>query len=358
MKIAIVGGGASGVAASIFIKRDHPDYDVCIFESNDKLLKKIYATGNGKCNFANKGDLANKYDNEDFALPIIKDFSVFKMVTFFASMGIHTKAINDLLYPISESSETVAIMLLREIDRLGIKVVTSYKVQEYEVKDDKVIIGNESFDKVIFASGGKSSPQLGTDGNLFSVFEKHGYKLKEMSPSLCPVKVKENVKRLDGIRTKVELAIVQNGKGIYCDTGELLFKKDGLSGIVVFNASHYINTLEDKNNVEIHVNFAYNNPIYSPSEYIEYVKPQLADYLSYHHLDINDTVFTFDGMYDYQYSQVTSGGLHLSNLNNDLSSKIEKNIYFIGEMVDVSAACGGYNLLWAVASAFAATKNF
>ena len=100
---------------------------------------------------------------------------------------------------------------------------------------------NYDFDKVIFATGGKSSPNLGSDGSLFQTFEKHKYTLVEMNPSLCPIMTKENTKLVEGVRSEVRIKIFDGNKMIHEEEGELLFKDKGISGIVVFNASHYIN---------------------------------------------------------------------------------------------------------------------
>lgn len=359
MKIAIIGGGASGIFASIRIKENHPDYSVSVFEHNDKLLKKIYATGNGKCNYANTSSLNNKYTNEEFALPIINEYDYKKIVSFLDSLGVHYKQIGELIYPISESAETVAKMLLKKVSSSNIDVHLQERVIEYK-SDDKIVIKTNiaeyEFDKLIIAVGGFAAPQLGSDGNLFNVLIKHGYKIKETNPSLCPITIKEDVKRLDGVRSKVEVSLYQKDKLIHQEEGELLFKKDGLSGIVIFNLTHYINSLKNKNDIKIHVDFAKGYHV-SKDRYDEYVNNKLADYLSYRNLDINNVVFTFKKMYDYQYAQVTSGGVSIENLNNDLSSKIENNVYFIGEAVDVDAVCGGYNLMWAFATGEKVNKS-
>ena len=131
-KVVIIGGGISGCFAAIRFKECHPDYKVSIFEHNDKLLKKIYATGNGTCNFANKGLLENKYSNESFVLPIIKEFNSEQIVNYFESIGIKTKAMGDLLYPYSESAETVANKLLEKVDELKIDIHLNEDVKDYD----------------------------------------------------------------------------------------------------------------------------------------------------------------------------------------------------------------------------------
>ena len=346
-RVVIIGGGISGCFAAIRFKECHPDYKVSIFEHNDKLRKKIYATGNGKCNFANKGSLENKYSNESFVLSIVKDFNSEQIVNYFESIGIKTKAVGDLLYPYSESAETVANHLLKKIRKLNIEVHLNDEVKEYRNGLISAQSGEYPYDALIISVGGKSSPKLGSTGDFHNVLLKHGYSFKECYPSLCPIKTKENTKMVEGLRSKVTASLCQENKLIHVEEGELLFKKDGLSGMVIFNLTHFINTLSDKKNITIHLDFAKG----LSGEYDSLTNPKIAEYLLNNKLDIHDTVFTFKDFYGYENSQVTSGGLKASELNIDLSSKKEKNVYFIGEVVDVDAICGGYNIMWALASA-------
>ena len=346
-RVLIIGGGISGVFAGIRIKESHPDYIVEIFEHNDKLLKKIYATGNGKCNFANLGSLKNKYNNETFALDIINSFNAIDIINYFNSIGVNSKSIGDLVYPYSESAETVATKLLKKVEELDIKVHLSVNVIDYKNNQLQTDRGTFPYDALIISIGGKSSPKLGSKGDFWPVLYKHGYAFKEDHPSLCPINTKENTKMVEGLRHKVHSSLYQGKKLIHEEDGELLFKKDGLSGMVIFDMTHYINLLDNKKDITIHIDFAKDQH----GDYDSLLSPKLATYLLNNKLDIHDTIFTFKDFYGYEFSQVTSGGISLNNINDDLSSKLEKNIYFIGEIVDVDASCGGYNMMWAFASA-------
>ena len=352
-KVAIIGGGISGCFAAIRIKEKHPEYRVDVFEHNDKLLKKIYATGNGKCNFANIGSLEEKYSNEEFVLPIINEFNAKEIVKYFSSIGVPSKNVGDLIYPYSESAETVAIHLLKRIDELKVNVHLNVEVKDYQ--KGQLLTDRETFnyDTLIISVGGKSSPNLGSNGVFYDVLTKHGYEMRENSPSLCPIKTKENTKMVDGVRQKVRTSLYKGNNLIHEESGELLFKKDGLSGMVIFNLTHYINRFEDKNNITIHIDFAPNMDDRPES----LVNPKLAKYLLDNKLDIHNTVFTFKNFYGYENSQVTHGGVFVRNLNKDLSSKLEDDVYFIGEVVDVDAICGGYNIMWALASAEKVSKD-
>ena len=353
MRVAIIGGGISGVFAGIRIKEKNPNYQVSIFEHNDKLLKKIYATGNGKCNFANKGSLSDKYNDEEFALNIINDFKEEDLVSYFESIGVKAKSVGDLVYPYSESAETVARMLLKRVNELNIDVHLSIEVVDYQDGLLKTKNGEYPYDALIIAVGGKSSPKLGSNGTFWPVIIKHGYQLKEDFPSLCPIKTKENTKMVEGCRSKVTASLFQGHKLIHVESGELLFKKDGLSGMVIFNLTHYINRFSNKFNIHINIDFAPG----IDGDIESLVNPKIASYLLNNKLDIHHTTFTFKSFYDYENSQVTSGGVKVKYLNDDLSSKHEKNVYFIGEVVDIDAICGGYNMMWAFASAEKVSEN-
>ena len=352
-KVVVVGGGISGVFASIRIKELHPDYQVSVFEHNNKLLKKIYATGNGKCNFANTGSLDNKFSNSGFALPILNEFNANDIINYFESIGVKHRLVDNLVYPYSESAETVAIKMLQRVKELDIDVHLDTEVIDYNFKQIVTNQGYFDYDSLVISVGGKSSPQLGSTGDLWGILENHHYNLRTPNPSLCPMRVKENTKLVDGVRNKSLVSLYQNDKLIHQESGELLFKKDGLSGMVIFNMCHYINRLGDYNNVTVHIDFAPD----MDGDTDSLLQPKLASYLDNNHLDIHNTVFTFKGFYDYQFSHVTSGGVSINDLNNDLSSKVEKNVFFIGEVIDVDGTCGGFNIMWAFASANKVAKN-
>ena len=351
-KIVIVGGGISGTFLALRIKEKHPDYQVSIFEHNDRLLKKIYATGNGKCNFANKGSLSDKYQNEEFALKIINQFNEEDIVNYFASIGVQSKSVNDLIYPYSESAETVAMKLLEKVHELNIDVHLNSEVLDYDNQQIKTNSGTFNYDTLIISTGGCSSPKLGSNGGFWPILKGHGYEIREKSPSLCPIKTKENTKMVEGLRAKVNASLYQDNNLIHQEDGELLFKKDGLSGMVIFNLTHYINRLKD-HRVTIHLDFAKG----MKGDAYSLVHPRIAKYLIENQLDIHNTIYTFKSFYDFDNSQVTSGGVKVVELNDDLSSKREKNIYFTGEVIDVDAICGGYNIMFALASAEVVAKN-
>ncbi|MCR5309462.1 MAG: aminoacetone oxidase family FAD-binding enzyme [Bacilli bacterium] len=359
MKIGIIGGGASGVFAAIRIKELHPNYDVTIFERNDKLLKKIYATGNGRCNFANSNSIEGAYNN-DFALPILKDFDYLAIDKYFDSIGIKSRKLDNLYYPYSLSAATVAEKFLKRINVLKIKFVLNAKIDNY-TKNKEITVNDTkyTFDMLIFACGGKSSSQFGTDGNVYSLLEEHGYKIEKLSPSLCPIKVKENVNKLDGVRAKAKVYLLSNGKEVYNEVGEVQFRSDALSGIVIFNIAFMINKFNlQANTTSIKIDFVPEvDKRINKEEYNSYLNEKLSSYLVKNNIDIHNAIFAFKSFYTFDISHVSSGGVSLDEISTNLESKKEKGIYFIGEVLDIDAKCGGYNLMWAFASAEKVAKS-
>ena len=353
MKIGIIGGGASGSYLAIRIKEFHPSFDVTIIERNDKLMKKIAVTGNGRCNYANLGSLEGKYNNE-FANKVIANLKPFPVIKNFDRYGIHPTTIDDVLvYPITLSAQTVIIMLNKKLEELGVNICLNEKVLDYQKKDKNYFVETDKqthvFDVLVFASGGKAYPQLGTDGLLIDVLRQHQYQIEELSPSLSPIKTKENVKKISGQRVKCFVYLFHKDKFLYFEEGEVLFKDDGLSGIVILNMSSKINALTDKKDVRIVLDLAPNYESVKPEQYSEFVNPKIAAYLIDNHLDINKVVFTFKSFYDYNIAEVSHGGVSIKEVTDSLESKKEKGLYFAGEILDVDGMCGGFNLMFAFA---------
>ena len=360
MKIGIIGGGASGTYLAIRIKELNPSFDVTIVERNDKLMKKVAVTGNGRCNYANLGSLENKYNNP-FANQIIENLKPQELVANFERYGIHPTRIDDLIFPISLSAQTVVLMLNKMLNELDVNICLNEKVLDYETKASKFILKTDKqehiFDKVIFANGGKAYPQLGTDGSLFDILKEHHYQIETLSPSLSPIKTKENTKKISGQRVKCLVSLFYKEKEYYSEEGEVLFKDDGISGIVILNMSQKINTLPDKNNVKLVLNLVPSKKDIKPNQYEEYVHPKVASYLIENKLDINKLTFTFKNFYDFNIAEVSHGGVSLKEIDSKLESKKEKGLYFVGEVLDIDGMCGGFNLMFAFASAETVAKS-
>lgn len=372
MKIIIIGAGASGVSCAINYKRNHPKDDVLIIEHLDKPLKKLLATGNGRCNLGNASLDFDKYSNPKFVEEILSDYSY---EDFFDSISIKTKLIDDLAYPMSESAVSVRNAFLNELERLDIKINLSEKLINYKVgekitvKTDK----NEYMVDLLFISGAlKSIDKLGSDLSVFSILKNHGYKTKEPLPGLCPIKTKESTKLLDGTRVKCNAKLYKNQSLIHEEKGEVLFKENGLSGIVIFNLSILIarsiendykislDLLPEISNIEIQ---NYCNSHTFDGFLQAFLNPKIIQYLKERYRSekevleaVKNLEFSFKELYDFMFSQISVGGIDLSEVNNDLSSKKEKGVFLLGELLDIDGPCGGYNLTWAFGSGICASK--
>lgn len=376
--IGVVGAGASGVLTALLLKRKYPDYSVYLFDHQKKINHKLLVTGNGKCNFANGSkDAYKEYRHPEAFKQLIDDVPLQDLLSLFNELCIYSFSKDNLYYPISESSETFADTLHYHLIGGHLVVITD-RIDSYEVLDDcirlKGINRYYRVNKVIFATGGASKPKLGSDGFLFDVFKSHHYQIEELRPGLCPLKVKEKVYKISGQRRKVLVSLLVNNKVVYKERGEILFKNDGVSGIVIFNIASII-ARNNYINPTLSINFLVD---YYPS-YNKFMaqKPEtftslileglfsrkLAEYLydfvkadNFHSLF--DFRLTVTGSYSFEDSQVTVGGISLDNLNDDFSSKLEKNVYFVGEVIDQDGLCGGYNLMWAFLSAMKLVKHF
>ena len=385
MKVCIIGQGASGVTLSLMLKKEDPTLDITILDHNDKTNKKLLATGNGRCNLGNLEIKKYSYNN-DFGFKIYNKFDVNKQRDFFESIGLITRNLNELVYPYSLSSNQVVGYFNKLLKEYKVKLINKVKIDDYKVNEDNVEVtfNNKTykFDKVIFACGGMSTPSLGSDGSLYKLFKKHNYNIIALKPGLTPVIVKENVKGIENERLKGNVKLFINNKLTYEEEGEVLFKKNGLSGIAIFNASSFISRSSSSSKIKIIMDlfpkisesellknfekyssfarFSFIEGIFSlrVSEFIR-KNSNAKNLYKFDSRDLKNIAhycknmeFNYEKNYDFNSSQVSVGGIDTNLLNDDLSSKLEKNVYFAGEVINVDGLCGGFNLMFAFACSY------
>ena len=375
MNILIVGAGVSGIFLSIFLKSKNKNLNVLLFDKNNIIGKKLLATGNGRCNIGNK--IVNDYSYNDLKISkLMKEFSL-KEEELLNEYGIFLRNLNNLMYPNSLSSKTLNNYLLNLLNKYNVELHLNEEVIEYNDKKLISSLNNYNYDKLIFSTGAKSMKSSGSDGNIFNLLKKHNYKINELKPGLAPITLKENVKELENLRLKGLIKLVSNNNKIYEENGEVIFKKDGISGISIFNINSIINrnnikdskisldlfpdTKEDDLFSKINDKYKVFGDIFLESlfgkQLHNYIKKQSHSNLKlYVHL-LKNLEFNYKSSYDFDFSQVTLGGISLEEVNDNFSSKKEKNIYFIGEVLDVDGLCGGYNIMFAIFSAFIVSNS-
>ena len=386
MKIIVVGGGCSGVVAAINAK--NKDNEVVILERNNTLLKKLLLTGNGRCNYFNETYSIDNYhsNNIDLVNDFISDKNITMSKEFFDNLGIVPKIKNGYYYPYSNQAVSIKDILVNEVNRLGIKVIYDTYVEDIE-KEDKFIIktNNEEYicDKLILSTGSFAYPKTGSDGHGYSILEKLGHTIIKPVPALVQLNANSKyLKDWDGVRSDVYLELFEDGEYLTKEEGEIQFTNYGISGICTFNLSHFISRgLEENKKYVVKINFVpfiktlispwlyeYANKnkekdiyellegflnkklipiilkesnIKSSKKYDELTKEEkikLINSLRHFKVEITSTK-GFDS------SQVCNGGVSLDEINiNTMESKIVKDLYIIGELLDINGNCGGYNL--------------
>ena len=347
-KVAIIGAGALGIVSAIMLK---DDFHVTLIEKNNKIGKKILASGNGKCNFTNVSDIQNKYNNE-FAESIVNKFTSKETLEFFSDLGLVYKIDEEnRCYPLSESSVTVLDVLKKHLK--GVRIYLESKVNRIVSNDTDVeVFYNdtiEAFDYVICASGSQAS-NLGSDW-AYLYLKNYGVNISELHSSLSPILVKENIKDLSGVRCKCKVNLYKDNELIYKEKGEVLFKDDSLSGIVILNMSSVIN--RHKGSYSIRLDLSDDAINYKDSlDLTGVVHPKIKDYMIKNNLkDIKNIKFEVIGTPSFENAQVISGGVELREVNNNLSLKRDERIYVGGELLDCDGMCGGYNLQFAFSCA-------
>ncbi len=398
MKIAVVGAGAAGLFVAGFLAEK--GNEVVIFDKNEKAGKKLYITGKGRCNLTNLCPpdefLKNVLRGEKFLRSAIYNFTSQDTVNYFQSLGLKTKLERgNRVFPESDKSSDV-IKILQKVHCKNVKFCFETKVLSVTKEDEQFCVKTENkkqyFDRIVVATGGKSYCSTGSDGDGYTIAKNFGHEIVPLVPALCPIKLKDKfVKDLQGVSLKnVQLSATADGKK-YSFFGEMLFTQDGISGPIVLTLSSFVNRCKK---VELWLDFkpaltekqldarllrdfevAKNKDVLfvlrgllpkSVAEVFER-KLNLADrkvnsITKADRLRIIENLkhfpLAYDRLYDIDAGIVTSGGVDISQINpKTFESKLQKGLYFVGEVLDVDALTGGFNLQIAWATAFMCAKS-
>ena len=387
-KVVVIGAGASGIIASLKARENN---EVILLDSNNKIGKKILITGNGKCNYFNTDININNYntDSIDNLKSILDNKDI--VLEYLNDLGIYPKIKNGYYYPNSNQASSVVEVFNNNINKSNIKVIYECKVNDIIKSDDSFIIKSNLddiiCDKVIIACGGCSYPKTGSDGSIFNIINKY-HTVNSLLPSLVPLKLDfKYLKDWNNLRVDAKVELYINNNYIDSEIGEVQLTDYGISGIPVFNLSGKI-VKNVKENVELKIDFLSdisdlksflidrNKDNRTIENILETVLPyQLIDVLLRNinidknsYLDDNNVLLVVDGIknfkvrvidyLDFDRSQVTSGGVSLKEINpNTLESLKVKDLYLVGEVLDVDGKCGGFNLGFAFISGYLAGKS-
>lgn len=401
MKTLVIGGGASGMVCAYFSAKNGDD--VILIEKNEKLGKKLFITGKGRCNVTNdcneKEFLENVVTNPKFLFGAIYAFNSQKTMELLERGGLSLKTERGRrVFPLSDKSSDVIKTLTGLCLESGVQVhlnetVTDIFEENGEIKAVVTDKGKYLCDKAVICTGGKSYSSTGSTGDGYKFAKKLGHTVSELKPALCPLYLKEEwVKIVQGLSLKnVGFCVVACGKTIFQQQGELLFTHFGISGPLVLSASSYINKY-DKNDISLYLDL---KPALSEEQLSDRI---LRDFLKYKNRDLQNSLndllpkslikiiillsgispekknsiitkeerkrlvnalkyikFTIRKQASVEESIITSGGVSVKVINpKTMESKVVKGLFFAGEVIDVDALTGGYNLQIAFATGFVA----
>ena len=399
--LIVIGGGAAGLCAAVYFKKENPKATVRILEALPRVGKKLALTGNARCNITNNNIHLSRYHGNDveFCRAALEKYDTCFTEKFFESIGVEFASEGDKVYPASFQASSVVDCLRFAADEWGIITHLETAVTNIQTTKSgyKVICGQMSFlaYNVIIATGLLSGgDRLGCDGKMLEVLKKAGFKTVKLAPAIVQIKTETDVvKQLKGVKTYANATLLADGKKLRTDFGEVLFTDYGLSGPPILQISRGVSVSKSQCEVSL--------DIVPEIDFItleEKLKIRVKE-LSHRNLDefftgmmqkrigqvllktigcrLSDNTETLDtqkikklanlmknwkfkvlGTTGFLNSQVTAGGLSTDEFSNiTMECKTAKGLYCIGEILDIDGDCGGFNLQWAWSSAFCAADS-
>lgn len=397
-KVLVVGGGAAGMFAAIFAARG--GNEVHLYEKNEKLGKKLFITGKGRCNITNASDMETLFDsvvsNSSFLYSSFYSFTNEQVIDFFQEIGVKTKVERgNRVFPVSDHSSDVIGALSKELRRLEVDVKLNATIKRIRTMEGR-FVGLElasgekiSGDRCIVATGGISYESTGSTGDGYRFAKAVGHEVTETYPSLVPMEVKEwYAKELQGLSLRNVTASIYDGKKqVYSDMGEMLFTHYGVTGPLILSGSSLIaRTLGAKDgqskemklvidlkpalsaeqldhrvlrDFEENHNKQFKNAIgklfpaklipimlelsgIDPEQKVNIISKK--ERMGFVHL-IKNFEMTITGLRGYNEAIITKGGIKTREINpGTMESKQVSGLYFVGEVLDLDALTGGFNL--------------
>ncbi len=403
-KIGVIGGGPAGIIAAGYAGARGKD--VLLIEQNNKLGKKLYITGKGRCNITNASPIDIFFDNivtnKSFLYSSLYSFTNEDIIKLLKKYGLETKVERgNRVFPVSDKSSDVIKVLERFLFDNNVNLILNKKVVDIKRENNKFIVYFSKddyleFDKIIIATGGISYPATGSTGDGYKFAQNLGHYIQKLKPSLVPLEIEEEwVKDLQGLSLKnVKLITYVDKKNIHEEFGEMLFTHYGISGPIVLSTSNYINKY-DKKDIKFHLDL---KPALSREKLDKRI---LRDFELYKNKQINNGLnellpqriipiiikesnvnekkfihqitksernrivdnikalnLTFKGFRPIKEAIVTSGGISVKEIESStMESKLVPGLFFAGEIIDVDGLTGGYNLQIAYSTGYLAGNN-
>ncbi len=412
MKVIVIGGGPAGMMSAI--KSSEQGNEVILIEKNNVLGKKLAITGKGRCNITSSLSIdefiKNTPGNGRFLYSVFNSFTNLDIINFIEKQGIKTKVERgNRVFPVTDNAKDVVNCFVKKIKEQKIKVILNTEVTEILKNNENVAIGiktkNETIkgDKIILATGGKSYPLTGSTGDGYKIAKKLGHTVTELKPSLVPLTTYEEElhKNLQGLSLKnveIKMIDISKNKEIYKDFGEMLFTHFGVSGPIILSASSHlvryknITELLKNRQIKIFIDF---KPALTPEKLnqrilrdfeeqknksfknsLDMLLPQklIPEIIIKSEIDPEEKVnsitkeqreklvnllkrfeVTIKDFRPIEDAIITAGGINIKEINpKTMESKIIKNLYFAGEIIDVDAYTGGFNLQIAYSTGYVA----
>jgi predicted Rossmann fold flavoprotein len=394
MRIAIIGGGASGLAAAL--QAGTRGASVTVFERNTLLGRKLLTTGSGRCNITNDGVSSEKYDCADpeWMATLLGGFGVQALRGMLEKIGVLLHPTSDgWYYPLSNSAQTVVDAFTTALSLAGVSIEYASPVHNISQGADGLAVhryrregeSTEQFDRVIVAAGGKAFPQLGSRGELFPVLERLGLPVLPQRPALAPVLAElKSWKALQGVRTDAGVTLWEGSRRLASAAGNLIFTEWGLNGPAVMDLSHHISARPNRpmvlsldllhfHEMEFRKLRAQKRKSSLPIKILlgAFFPPKISSFYPsindipadtpLNRLDdsmmqklersLRDTRLPVNGVRGFTYCQLSAGGVPVTEVDPlTLESRTVSGLHLTGETLDVVGPCGGYNLQFAFAS--------
>ena len=396
----IVGGGPAGIMAALSAAKNN---EVILIEKNKEIGMKLRLTGGGRCNITNNRDIEEFFDkivnNNKFLYSALYTFSNYSLLEYLSGKGLEYKVeLDEKVYTKSDKADEVIDLLKNDLRNNDVNIKYNTTITDLIIEDNVIkgvitsygekILG----DKIIITTGGKSFPNTGSDGTMYSVLEKYGHTITPIYAALIPLVIKEEfVKKLQGVSMKDVVVSAKIKKKKIEKSGDMLFTHFGISGPAVLKLSSYVNKALTEGEVEITLDFLKdkskeeiskimrsntNKTVFNnlkgvlPQNFLKVVfeilglseikasdlkkedEYKVIEYMKEMKLKARETLTI-------KAAQVTSGGVKVKEINaSTMESKLIKNLYFAGEVIDVDAETGGYNLQIAFSTGYLAGMDY